>query len=174
MQRSSKKSEGEFMEHFLIALDCLPDCLKTVEYMIRVLKGAEHCEFAIFHVLPTSSPDKLRRDEVHRIEQVHATRPDLAGYFWKDEDEKNMEHCFAEARRMLVHSGFAQELISLHFGVESGDLADIIRAKATELGCSTVVLGRRRLSRVKEFLLGSVSCTALRMTHGSAVWVIAI
>ena len=162
------------MERVLIALDCLPDCLKTVEYVIRVLKGTEHCEFAIFHVLPTTSPDKLRRDEVHSIEQVHAARPDLAGYFWKDEDEKRMQRCFAEAGRMLVHSGFALELISLHFGVESGDLADIIRAKAAELGCSTVVLGRRRLSRVKQILLGSVSSTVLRMTRGSAVWVIAI
>ena len=174
MPKSLKKSEGESMERVLIALDCLPDCLKTVEYVTRVLKGAGHCEFALFHVLPTASPDKLRREEVQRIEQVHSARPDLAGYFWKNEDEKNMQLFFDEAARTLVNSGFARELISFYFGVESGDVAEIIRAKAIELGCSTVVLGRRRLSRVKEFLVGSVSCTVLRMTRGSAVWVVAI
>jgi len=162
------------MERFLIALDCMPDCLKIVDYMNRVLNGTEHCEFTLFHILPTSSPDKLRMENVQRIEQIHATRPDLDGYFWRSEDEKKMERCFSDAREKLVARGFPDASITSGFGVESGDLADIILAKAADLGCSTIVLGRKRLGRVKEFLLGSVSSTVLRMARGSAVWVIEI
>jgi nucleotide-binding universal stress UspA family protein len=162
------------MERFLVALDCMPGCTKIIDYILRVLGGTQNCEFVIFHVLATDSPDKLRMGEVQRIERVHWARPDLAGYFWREDDEENMTLCFAEAKEKLVRSGFPQESVSCRFGVQSGYLADIILAKASELKCSTIVLGRRRPGRVKEFLIGSVSSTIIKLARGSAVWVIDI
>jgi len=162
------------MERFLIALDCQPDCLKIIDYVVRALKGAKHCEFKFFHILPTASPDKLRMDEVQRIEHVHIARPDLAGYFWKEEDEKTMANCFMEAREKLVSEGFQPEAVSSYFTIESGDMAEIILSKAAELGCSTVVLGRRHPSLVKELLLGSVSTSVIKSARRSAVWVVGI
>jgi nucleotide-binding universal stress UspA family protein len=162
------------MERFLISLDCIPGCTKIVDYTLRVLGGARSCEFVIFHVLPTESPDKLRKGEVQRIERTHASRPDLAGYFWKGEDEENMTRCFTEAKEKLIQGGFQPESVSCRFGVESGYMAEIILAKAAELGCSTIVLGRRRPSRVKEFLLGSVSSAVIKLGRGLAIWVIDI
>ena len=85
-----------------------------------------------------------------------------------------MAHCFAQAKEKLVLGGFRPESISSEFCVESGDMAGIILAKAAELGCSTMVLGRRRLSRVKEFLLGSVSTAVIKSARESAIWVIEI
>jgi nucleotide-binding universal stress UspA family protein len=161
------------MERLLIALDCLPEDRRLVEYLVRILKGVPNCEFILFHILPTASPDMLKRGEVQRIERVHLERPDLAGYFWRHEDEKRMKRAFADALEVLSGAGFAEELISAEFTVESDDLADIILSKAAELDCTTIVLGRRRLSRVKEFLLGSVSSTVLRLARGTTVWVVA-
>jgi nucleotide-binding universal stress UspA family protein len=162
------------MERFLIALDCHSECLKIVDYMARVLKGAQQCQFEMLHILPTTSPDKLRMDEVQRIEHIHAARPALAGYFWKEEDEKIMTNCFIQAREKLLRAGFSHESVSSSFAVESRDRADIIVAKAAELRCSTIVLGRRRLSMVKEFLIGSVSVSVIKAARGPAVWVIEI
>ena len=85
-----------------------------------------------------------------------------------------MAQCFARAKEKLVLGGFRPESISSEFCVESGDMAGIILAKAAELECSTMVLGRRRLSRVKEFLLGSVSATVIKSARESAIWVIEI
>lgn len=162
------------MERFLIALDCMPGCTKVIDYILRVLGGTQNVEFVIFHVLATDSPDKLRRGEVQRIEQTHSARPDLAGYFWREEDEEKMTLCFAEAKEKLFRGGFRPESVSCRFGVQSGYMADIILGKAAELKCSTIVLGRRRLGRVKEFLVGSVSSTIIKLARGSAVWVIDI
>jgi nucleotide-binding universal stress UspA family protein len=162
------------MERVLIALDCQPDCLKIIDYAVRVLEGAKHCEFKILHILPTASPDKLRMDEVQRIEHMHLARPDLAGYFWKEEDEKTMANCFTKAKQGLVAGGFRPESISSLFAVESGDIADIILAKAAERRCSTIVLGRRHPSLMKELLLGSVSTSVIKSAHGLTVWVIGI
>jgi nucleotide-binding universal stress UspA family protein len=162
------------MERFLVALDCMPGCTKVIDYMIRVLSGAKTCEFVIFHILATESPDKLRMGEVQRIEQMHSARPDLAGYFWKEEDEKKMTRCFVEAKEKLVQGGFAPESVTCSYGIESALIAEIIFAKAMEHKCSTIVLGRRRLSRVKEFLIGRVSSAILKLVRGSAIWVIEI
>jgi nucleotide-binding universal stress UspA family protein len=162
------------MERVLIALDCQPDSVKIIDYTARVLKGAKNCEFKILHILPTASPDKLRMDEVQRIEHMHIARPDLAGYFWKEEDEKLMANCFTEAKERLVLGGFRPESISSFFAVESGDIPEIILTKAAELGASTVVLGRRHPSLMKELLLGSVSTSVIKSAHGLAVWVIGI
>jgi len=162
------------MERFLIALDCQPDSMKVVDYMVRVLKGAKDCEFKFLHILKAASPDKLRMGEVQRIEHLHAARPDLAGYFWKEEDEKIMANCFSEAKEKLVFGGFPPESVSSSFTIESGDLAEIILAKAAKLGCSTLVVGRRHPSIVKELLLGSVSRSVIKSARGSAVWVIDI
>ena len=162
------------MERFLIALDCQPDSLKIVDYVARVLNGAKDCEFKFLHILKTASPDKLRMEEVQRIEHLHMARPDLAGYFWKEEDEKMMTNCFTEARERLVLAGFRPDSVSSLFVIESGDMAEIILAKAAELVCSTVVLGRKHPSMVKELLLGSVSTSVIKSARGSAVWVVGI
>ena len=162
------------MERFLIALDCGPGCTKIIDYILRILSGERSYEFVIFHVLPTESPDKLRKSEVQRIELRHASRPDLAGYFWKEEDEGNMIRCFAEAKEKLVQGGFRPESVSCRFGVEFGYMAEIILAKASELRCSTIILGHRRPGRVKEFLLGSVSSAVIKLARGLAIWVIDI
>ncbi len=63
-------SERGFMERFLVALDCMPGCTKIIDYILKVLSGSQACEFVIFHVLATESPDKLRRGEVQRIKET--------------------------------------------------------------------------------------------------------
>jgi len=162
------------MERFLIALDCQPSCVKIVDYMVRVLQGAENCEFKILHILSTASPDKLRKEEVQQIEHMHSIRPDLTGYFWKEEDEKIMTGCFIQAKEKFVNGGFRPESVSSFFAVESGDRAEMILAKAAEFGCSTIVLGRRHPSLVRELLLGSVSTSVIKSARRMAVWVIEI
>lgn len=162
------------MERFLIALDCRQDCEKIIDYMARVLKGAAQSEFHLLHILPTASPDRLRKEELQRIEDVHTARPDLSGYFWEAEDEETMQSCFEQARGKLARAGFRPDSITSSFEVESGERADIILAKASELGCPTIVIGRRHFGLVKEFLHGSVSRAVIKSARSLAVWVIEI
>lgn len=162
------------MERFLVALDCTRERggLAVIDYMIRILKGTGLCEFVLYHILPTASPDKLRMEEVRRIERIHAVRPDLDGYFWSQEDETAMNRCFSEAKEALVANGFPESRISTCFGVESGDLAELILGKAVERKCTTIVVGRRRHGRFRQFLLGSVSSAVLKVARGMTVWVV--
>lgn len=160
------------MEHFLVALDGTPGSLKTIHYLNRVIRGAPHTLLTLFHVLPLASQNLLRREDVQRIEKIQEDQPQLSGYFWTSEDEEKMNQSFREARSLLLEGGFSESRIRTHFGVQSSDVADVILQQAGALRCSTIVLGRRGLSRVREFFLGSVSNTVTRMARGMTVWVV--
>jgi nucleotide-binding universal stress UspA family protein len=160
------------LEHFLVALDCSADSLKSIRYVNRVLRGSEHTWLTLFHVIPTTSPNLLTREEVHRIEHLQREQPQLSGYFWTTEDEEQMNRTFMNARQLLVESGFPEEHITTRFSVQSTEVAQIILREARDLECSTIILGRRRLSRVKELLLGSVSGAVVKHARGLTVWVV--
>ena len=160
------------MERFLVAVDCSRVSLDCVRYLNRVLKGNSECEFVLFHVLPTASPNLLKIGEVHRIEALHTKAPHLSGYFWKKEDEDAMNRFFVAARQILIEGGFDPARIGTHFCVQSADVSDIILDQAANLGCSTIVVGRKTTSRVREFFLGSVTGSVVRMARFVTVWVV--
>ncbi|MEJ5364103.1 MAG: universal stress protein [Desulfosoma sp.] len=160
------------MERVLIAMDDRPGSLKAVQYLTRMLKGADHVEFILFHVLPPASPNLLSKDVIRRIEAIHETHPHVSGYFWNPEDEDKMRRTFAVARDILREGGVEESRILEDFGVEGQEIAYIIMERAKALRCSTVVLGRRGLSRVKEFFLGSVSKSVIGLARGVTVWIV--
>jgi len=160
------------MERVLIAMDDRPGSLKAVQYVTRILKGADHVDFILFHVLPPASPNLLSKDVIRRIEGIHETHPHVSGYFWNPEDEDKMRRTFATARDILREGGVAESRIHEDFGVEGQEIAYIIMERAKALRCSTVVLGRRGLSRVKEFFLGSVSKSVIGLARGTTVWIV--
>ena len=160
------------MNRFLIAVDVTPESLKSIRYLNQILNSGGVFEFILFHALPAASPNLLTHDEVRRIEGLHEEQPHLSGYFWKQEDEERMEQTFDEARRMLVEAGFSPSNISTHFEVQSIEVSQLIMQTGRKFLCSTIVLGRRRLSRVKELLLGSTSVSVTRLARDFTVWVV--
>lgn len=160
------------MERFLIALDDTAGSLKSIHYLTRILTGVRHVHLTLFHVLDTVSPNLLKRDEVSRIEQIHEELPHLSGYFWATEAEARMRHTFHQAKLLLLAGGFPEDRIRTHFSVQSTEVAQVILNEAKALQCSTIVMGRRGLGRVKEFFLGSVSNTVTKFAREMTVWVV--
>lgn len=160
------------MERYLVSLDGSPDSLKIIHYLNRVLQGMSNVEICLFHVLPTSSPNLLKKEEVRRIEKLHEEYPHLGGYFWTRQQEEKMIKNFQDARDLLLAEGFSPKQIRTHYGVESDEIAQIILERAAALRCKTVIVGRRGLSRVKEFFLGSVSKSVVGQARNLTVWVV--
>lgn len=160
------------MERLIVALDSAPNSLKSIHYLARILVPSVNLHMTLFHVIPTTSPDMLKEDELRHIERLHGQEPHLTGYFWKQEDEDRMKATFLEARRLLTTAGFDPSRINTRFAVQYDDVAQVIVKEAKSLRCSTVVVGRRGMGRVKEFLLGSVSSSVTRLARGMTVWVV--
>jgi len=160
------------MERFLVALDKTESSSKVIQYLNRVLAGARHTRLILFHVLPTVSPDLLRRDDLRHIELLHAEHPRLRGYFWTPEEEHSMEKVFEEARHELLEGGFSEDQLSTAFTVQSGEMAEILIEEAQKRQCPTLIVGRRGLSRLKELFLGSVSKSVTKSARGITVWIV--
>ncbi len=160
------------LHNALIAVDGSQNSLRAVEYAGRVFAPNAEARLVLFHILPAISPMNLDKKEIKAIDARKAERPDLAGLYWRLEDQKKISEFFAEATEVLVQAGVKIEQIKSKFSVRKGEIADAI-LEEVELGhFETLVLGRRGLSRVREFFMGSISTRVVREARGCAVCVV--
>ncbi len=91
---------------------------------------------------------------------------------WVAENEKLIEDAFIRAENHLKNDGFASEQISKEILKRKTSRAAAIAHKAEEEGYGTVVVGRRGLTVVEEFVMGRVSTKILSMVTKATVWVV--
>jgi nucleotide-binding universal stress UspA family protein len=86
-------------------------------------------------------------------------------YFCNMETKKKeiVERALQEARSHLISSGFENKNVSIQLNKRDQGIARDIIKEATTGGYDLVVLGRKGMSGIKDFLLGS---TAQKVLHG--------
>ena len=160
------------LHNVLIAVDGSQNSRRAVEYAGKVFSPNPEARLVLFQILPAISRMNLDKKEIKEIDARKVERPDLAGLYWRVEDEDKMNKFFAEAEDILGKAGVKSEQIKSKFGVKKLEIADAILEEA-ELGkYDTLILGRRGLSRVREFFMGSVSTKVVREARGCAVCVV--
>jgi len=160
------------LHNVLIAVDGSRNSLRAVEYSGRVFAPNAEARLVLFHILPAISRMNLNKEEIKAIDARKTERADLAGLYWRLEDEEKIGRFFAEASNLLVQIGVQPEQIKSKFGVKKGEIAPAI-LEEVELGhYETLVVGRRGLSRMREFFLGSISTELVREAQGCAVCVV--
>jgi nucleotide-binding universal stress UspA family protein len=82
----------------------------------------------------------------------------------------SLEHAYTELRR----AGFARGEIEVHFCYPSDrrNAPEEILTLARERGCHTVVVGRRSLSWLREFLQMNPADELVRLGKGFTTWVV--
>ena len=97
-----------------------------------------------------------------------------------DEKEKLLEaqsrqkikDLMADAANRLVESGFERDLVAQDVLEARVSRAVAIAKTAEQQGYGTIVIGRRGLSVIKDFLMGRVSMKVLHRAHEMAVWIV--
>ena len=90
---------------------------------------------------------------------------------WKTRKKELIGEAQQKAKKILMESGFKEENIFLKVETRKKGIARDIISEVSS-GYSTVVLGRRGLSGIKEFLLGSVSNKVLNSVKDASVFVV--
>lgn len=76
-------------------------------------------------------------------------------------------------RQILIRHGFDPENVSVHSTLRyCPSMAECILAERNKTECSTIVVGRRGLSRSEEFLFGSISSKIVNHARNCSVWVV--
>jgi nucleotide-binding universal stress UspA family protein len=146
----------------LIAVDSSENALRAVDHAGFMLSGTE-CPVTIFHTMR-----HLRRfvpqevlDEAPELEEL-----------WKTKAGQEIEPFMKKAEEMLVKAGISESQISKKIVDGSRSAANDILEEARKNDYGTIVMGRRGISGVQEFFMGSVSSKVLQNATGMALWIV--
>ena len=150
----------------LVALDNSDNAARAVEYVSKNF-SADH-EVTLFSVIPDTQV------------LCNIDSPELTPYFQSQrnvfcslEDKKKqlIEAAANRAKDVLLKAGFKKEKITVKVQAKKKGIARDIVAEA-ESGYDTIVMGRRGLSGIKEFMMGSVSQKVLNSAKDLSVIIV--
>ena len=146
----------------LIAMDASEGALRGVDHAGFMLAGTD-CPVTLFYT--------KRHFWRFLPGDMIAETPELES-FCQQEAVKKIEPYMSKAREILRTAGLADQRISVRIVNGSRNAArDILRA-AEDLDCGTIVLGRRGLTGVRSYTLGSVSRKVLESAVDKALWMV--
>jgi len=150
----------------MIAFDDSENALRAVEYAAKVL--AKDCRVTLFSVVQdTASICDLQS-------------PELTPYFKSQQDSfcllEQKKHellsvAQAKAKAMLVANGFPEDHIRMKTEAKKRGIARDISTEA-HMGYDLLVVGRRGLSGIKEFFMGSVSQKVLGLAQDIPILIV--
>ncbi len=146
-------------KRMLLTVDASENSSKAVDYVGNVATAPD-AGITLFHVVRRFGflDDPTLRD--HEIEG-----------FW-EEVKKDIPRMFRFYKESLEKAGVDASRISSRANMNSSSRAGDILKEAREGGYGTIVIGRRGLSKVHEFLLGRVTNKVLHRADGFAVWLV--
>ena len=137
----------------LVAVDTSEHATRTVDYVGTIMGGTDW-EITLFHAI--RGLDYLRAEVSHELQQV----------------EKGVEAFFEEAISRLKNAGLNSDRISTKIATGMASRAKAIVEEAKNGSYGTIVVGRKGLSRVEEFIMGRVSNKVVELAKEMAVWVV--
>lgn len=153
-------------QKILVAFDNSENAMRAVEYVARSFPIED--SITLFHVFSDSAV----------LCDMHS--PELAEYFIAQqssfcalEDKKKdlVKEAMEKAKALLTQAGFSAEKIEFRLETKKKGIArDIL--KEADKGYGVVVIGRRGLSAIAEFFIGSVSAKVLNSAKNVAVLIV--
>ena len=149
-------------KNVLVCVDNSENALRAVEHTGFMLSGTD-CHITIFHTMKHLSrfiPMQVLED-ADDLEKL-----------WRNKAGKEISPYIKKAREILLKAGLSEEQITTKITEGSRSAADDILKEAQDNDHGTIVLGRRGLSAVKEFFMGSVTTSVLNRAVSLAIWIV--
>jgi nucleotide-binding universal stress UspA family protein len=155
----------------LLAIDGSETSTRAVAYVGHMISACEGIDLTIYHVLEV--PPMLLESG-----GTEASRGQLIGERedWHDRERTRIEQAiFAPARQILKEKGVQEPTVRIETKLAEGagpDVALAIIGEAKAGGYDTVVLGKRGISMVREFMFGSVASKVVHHIEGCTIWIV--
>jgi nucleotide-binding universal stress UspA family protein len=154
----------------LMCLDTSEGAMAALSHLADVVGTSKNCEITLFHALTefhgfkkfvreifSSEADKKAIEKIEReLEQA----------------SRLLEPSFDKARAALISRGVNPAGIHQKIVPSGNNAAQAIMDEAEKGEYDTIVVGRRGLSKVEEFVMGRVSNRVIHMAKDRTVWVV--
>ncbi len=155
----------------LIGLDLSEGSMKAVEHVCHTFScGVPIKSICLFHAIRGIAPE--RRYIARSFAPVEQRQ-------WVSKATREIQRVKAEisgvmkeARKRLERAGIPGNMVTGKVVCGARSRAEAIVEYARLEGYGTIVLGRRGLSRIKEFFIGRVSNKVLNMVRNRSVWIV--
>ncbi len=134
-------------ERVLLGVDRSEGAMRAASFAAWTL-GTTDCGFTLAHVLRGNGPDCLEEVQAH------------------------VDEALEEAASRLAKRGVDRVRIATRMISGARSRAAVLVQKADQGEFGTIVVGRRGLSRVKDFFIGRVSNKVMQLVRDQAVWVV--
>lgn len=143
----------------LLAIDGSANAMRALEFVSRMLAGQDY-KVTLVNV--------LRKVPAHKNEN---TENDHAKELPK-EARLSIQHILYDASAQLQAAGFDKKNIHIETITNAHSRAGAIVDLAEQLDISTIVMGRKGISRVQEFMMGRVSNKVLHTGREFHIWMV--
>jgi nucleotide-binding universal stress UspA family protein len=145
--------------NILIAVDASENAKRAVQYVRDFIGGLPG-----FHVTVLTIVSEPSEDYFVNVGERNA---------WVEKENAAANRILDDYRQMLIQAGFRNEDVTALAVMKScASIAECILDEQKKLGCGTVVIGRRGISKKEEFIFGSTSNKTLHAAKDCSVWVI--
>ncbi len=156
--------DGKFeSKKLLLPIDGSPNSKRALNNAAWLLKGSEFTEVTILYVLTPLFPKEIkeRSSEAEKIEAP-----------LRDRLVRDAEELLANAKKRLIKERIPADSIKTHLETKSIGVATSILKIARNQNYNSIMIGRRGISRTKQFFFGSVSNKIIQQAQNMAVWVV--
>jgi nucleotide-binding universal stress UspA family protein len=152
-------SEKTFNKNILIAVDDSENAQRAVFYVSQLLAGVKGFKILILHVI--SQPE----------EDYFSTSAEKES--WLSNYQLKVDVMLEDYRQILLREGFDPDDIRVQSTLRyCPSLSECILTEHDKTQYSTIVIGRKGLSRSEEFLFGSISSKIVNHARNCTVWVV--
>ena len=161
----------------LLAVDGSETSTKAVKYVGEITRGCEGIDIMLYHVLEIppmllehgESGDQDEKGRLGKALQEEQKK-------WEEKKREQVEReIFAPAKQILKEKGVREGVATIRTKLATGAYPDVALAIIQEVkaeGCGTVVLGKRGISMLREFMFGSVDSKVVHHIEGCAIWIV--
>ncbi|MBU4317242.1 MAG: universal stress protein [Proteobacteria bacterium] len=153
-------------QRVLVAFDDSENAMRSIEFVVKNFNT--NSRLTLFSILP----DTAALCEMNSPELTPYFKSQQSNFCLLENKKKELiEQALEKAKQMLLDAGFQEDKIILKANAKKQGIArDII--EESKLGYDLIVIGRRGLSGIKEFIMGSVSQKVLSLSKDVSVLIV--
>lgn len=109
------------------------------------------------------------------IFRIPSASEELMGKKFTSEQYSKILAMLENARENLIRNGFAPESVDLKIAkTKYSSVSDGIIDQYQKQSCDMIIIGRRKMSKAEEFVMGDISIKLIRMLEKASVLVVTI